>query len=200
SFLASHRLDANQLVTVWGGANDFLHANVTDPSLVANNLGIEITALAAAGGKFFLVPNLPQLGNLPATSSLPALSQAQLNGLTQAFNAQLTTTLNQLQTNLGITVYRVDVDNIVQSARLNPAAFGFTNVTQDVIDTPALAGNATGYLFWDSVHPTTAGQAIVGNAAFSAVPEPSSVVLLVIAGGCLAVPGVRARRRSAPAR
>ena len=199
TFLASHTLNSSQLVTVWGGANDFLHTNVTDPSILVNNLGAEITSLASAGGKFFLVPNLPQLGDLPATSSLPPATQAQLNGLTLLFNGELTNELNQLQTSLGITIYRLNVDAIVQAARSDPGAFGFTYVTQDVVDTPGLNGNAAGYLFWDNVHPTTAGHALVGNAAFAAVPEPSSIVLFLIAGGCLAVPVARGGRRRASA-
>ena len=200
TFLSSHALNSNQLVTVWGGANDFLHANVTDPTIVVNNLGIEITALAAAGGRFFVVPGLPQLGSLPATSVLPAATQAQLNGLTLLYNADLNTAMNQLQTSLGVTIYRLNVDNIVQAARLNPATFGFTNVTQDAVDNGSTANNGAGYLFWDNVHPTTAGQVFVANAAFAAVvPEPSSVSLLVIACGCVAVPGAWGRLRRAGA-
>jgi phospholipase/lecithinase/hemolysin len=60
----------------------------------------------------------------------------------------------------------------------NPANYGFTNVTTAALDDGVLSGQ--GYLFWDEVHPTTAGHHIVASAAAaSMVPEPSSIVLML---------------------
>ena len=41
--------------------------------------------------------------------------------------------------------------------------------------------NGQGYLFWDTVHPTTEIQQLVGEVAFASVPEPASLTLLLIA-------------------
>jgi phospholipase/lecithinase/hemolysin len=48
-YLAGHTLGASQLVTLWGGANDFLNAGQVDPTVPVNNLATEITTLAGAG-------------------------------------------------------------------------------------------------------------------------------------------------------
>jgi phospholipase/lecithinase/hemolysin len=52
------------------------------------------------------------------------------------------------------------------------------------------------YLFWDSVHPTTAGHAVLGGAFAAAVPEPETYALML---GGLALIGLLSRRRSAAA-
>jgi phospholipase/lecithinase/hemolysin len=180
AYLGSHTLGATQLITVWGGANDFLNAGQTDPSVPVANLASEITTLAGAGGKLFMVPNLPLLGNLPATNSLPQAQRDALNMLTTAFDTMLHSELTQLQQNLGITIYQLDVNTLVQNAMANPGTYGFTNVTDSALANGVLTGQ--GYLFWDIVHPTTVGHELIANLAASAVPEPSSITLLLTAG------------------
>ena len=99
AFLGSGQtLSSTQLITIWGGANDFLNAGVTDPTIPVANLASEITTLAAAGGKQFLVPNLPLLGELPATNTLPMAQRQGLDGLSLAFDGLLAAKLTQLQT------------------------------------------------------------------------------------------------------
>ena len=66
SFLAGNTLGATQLVVIDGGANDFFNGQ-TDPSVPVAHLVAAIRALAGAGGRTFLVQNLPQLGMIPAT-------------------------------------------------------------------------------------------------------------------------------------
>jgi outer membrane lipase/esterase len=48
----------------------------------------------------------------------------------------------------------------------HPGAFGFTNVTQACTSSVAcVASNGAGYLFWDGVHPTEAGQELLAKYA-----------------------------------
>ncbi len=49
TFLAANTLNAHQLITVWGGANDFLNAGQTNPLVPVANLVGEITTLAGGG-------------------------------------------------------------------------------------------------------------------------------------------------------
>ncbi len=180
-YLASHSLTPGQLITIWGGANDFLNASppVTDPSIPVANLASEITTLANAGGKSFLVANLPLLGNLPATNTLPLAERDGLNFLSARFDTMLKSELYSLQNSLHVTIYQMDVESLFADAMAHPAKYGFTNVTDELL----LSGDLTqsGYLFWDEVHPTTQAGLFIGQLAANAVPEPSSLTLLAVA-------------------
>ena len=189
---AGNTLSPTQLVTVWGGANDFLNAGVTDPTIPVANLAAEITALAAAGGKQFLVPNLPLLGELPATNTLPLAQRQGLDGLSLAFDGLLAARLTQLQSDLGVTIHQFDDQTIFANILASPGSYGFTNVTTSALGDGVLS--ADGYFFWDSVHPTTAAQQLIGNAAAAMVPEPSSFALL-LAAGCTLMAWRQARGR-----
>ena len=188
TYLSSNTPTAGQLFTIWGGANDFLNAGQTNPFVPAENIAAEITALAQAGAKQFIVPNLPPLGSLPITNTLPPAEIQGLNMLAQAFNTILQGEAIQLEQALGIQIQILDVYSLTESALTDPSKYGFTNVTTDpVVDNGG--ANAQGYLFWDIVHPTTVADALIAGLA---VPEPSSVVLLGIALAGLAI-GTRLR-------
>jgi phospholipase/lecithinase/hemolysin len=182
TYLASHTLSSTQLVSIWGGANDFLNGGQTNPAVPVANLISDITTLAAAGGKQFLVPNLPLLGDLPATINTPV--SGPLNFLSSTFDSMLHTQLDQLSQQLGITIYQVDVNSTFQSIMADPAAFGLTDVVHPAYLDPNYKGQ--GYFFWDFVHPTTEVHALIGAEAYGAiVPEPSSWALALIAAPAL---------------
>jgi phospholipase/lecithinase/hemolysin len=179
-FLATNTLSSNQLITIWGGANDFLNANQTNPAIVVNNLASEITTLANAGGKLFMVPNLPLLGDTPAVIAQGSAAVAAMNTLSVAFDNMLQSKLDSLQQTLGITIYQPNIEALFSSVIANPSAYGFTNVTDQLL----LSNDPTqsGYLFWDIVHPTDQASPFIADVAFaSMVPEPSSLTLVMIA-------------------
>jgi phospholipase/lecithinase/hemolysin len=197
TYLASNTPTASQLFTLWAGANDILGGQ-TNPAIPVGNIGSEITTLANAGARLFMVPNLPLLGDLPATNTLPQADRDGLNFLSLSFDSLLHSELTQLRQSLGITIFEVDINTLVQNMLANPAQYGFTNVTTSAIGDGVLSGQ--GYLFWDGIHPTTTGHEIVAETAFAAVPEPSSIVMLIAAAGTLSLWRVtrrNARMRSA---
>ena len=110
TYLASNSPTASQLFTFWAGANDFFNGQ-TNPMVPVSNIASEISSLAAAGARMFLVPNLPQLGNVPGSL---ALSQAQRDGLNQlslGFDSLLHTELAQLRQTWGISIYELDTND-----------------------------------------------------------------------------------------
>ena len=176
TFLAGNTLSATQLVVIDGGANDFFNGH-TDPSVPVANLAAAISALAGAGGRTFIVQNLPQLGMIPASAGLPQAQRDALDQLTLAYDSLLDNSLVQLRSSLGVTIGQVDLNGFLTDVRANPSAYGFTNTTTSALGDGVLSGD--GYLFWDSVHPTTVGHKFIGDLAFaSVVPEPSSFILL----------------------
>jgi phospholipase/lecithinase/hemolysin len=191
TYLASNTPGATQLFTLWAGANDLLRGQ-TNPSIPVSNIGSEIATLASAGARLFMVPNLPLLGNLPATNTLPQSQRDGLNQLASSFDSLLHSELSQLRQSLGITIYELDIKTLAEDIIANPAQNGFTNVTTSAFGDGVLSGQ--GYLFWDGIHPTTVGhQFVAGVAAASMVPEPSSMVL-ILSGLAASTVGWKLRR------
>ena len=174
---------AGQLFTIWGGANDFLLGGQTNPAISVQNIGQEITQLAQAGAKQFLVPNLPNLGAIPlATQTLTIAQQQGLTQLSTAFNTLLQTEVTQLQNSLGVQIHLLNINSLFNSVLANPSNYGITNDTGMAVSS-SLNGN--GFLFWDQEHPTTAVDQIIGSLAAQSVPEPPSVLLFGSAFGAL---------------
>jgi phospholipase/lecithinase/hemolysin len=193
TYLGSHTPGAGQLFVVWAGANDFFDGQ-TNPAVPIHNLITDLATLAHAGATHFLVPNLPPLGDTPFGRTLPDAQRQGLNALALGFNVGLDAALNQADAALGVTTYRLDAYGILKGAQADPARFGFTDVTDAALDKGALTGK--GFLFWDSVHPTTAGHQLLANQAAAAVaPEPSSLALVL--AGAAGLLGWHRRRRAA---
>lgn len=181
AYLGGHTLSAEELIVVWGGANDLLNDLQADPSLPVSNLADHITTLAGAGGESFLVPNLPPLGKTPRYRG--GSDELLLDALSSQFNGLLAARLDDLETSLEIEVFRFDVFDLMQQIMDDPASFGFSNVTQPALDPQAgPRPNADEYLFWDDLHPTTTAHQIFGDrAAALVIPEPSSLLLAALA-------------------
>jgi phospholipase/lecithinase/hemolysin len=190
-YLGSHQPTGGTLYVVWAGANNFFDGQ-TNPLVPVGDIGNAISTLAAKGAKQFLVPNYVNLASTPYGQSLPPAQQQVLAALTQGYNMALAAELAQLQTGLGVHIAQVDTYSKLQQVIANPGSYSFSNVTTSALDDGVLSGK--GYLFWDSVHPTTAGHAIIGDTAFASVaPEPTSLVML--STGALGMTVVTWRRR-----
>ena len=171
--------DPDALYTIWAGANDYLFNNVTDASIPVSNLEMAISTLAGVGAQNILVANLPSLGSLPLTNGNPVVS-AGLNALTQAHNAGLLDTVNDLDSMLApeVELTLLDVNSIFNDTIANPASFGLTNVTESCLVSVvplAVCNNPDEHLIWDAIHPTQVTHEIVAMAALNALHEPTSV-------------------------
>jgi phospholipase/lecithinase/hemolysin len=63
---------------------------------------------------------------------------------------------------------RLDAYQLLNAIVAAPAAFGLTSVTTACVTpnvAPFTCGNPDGFLFWDGIHPTRAGHAILAQAA-----------------------------------
>jgi phospholipase/lecithinase/hemolysin len=194
--------DPGALYIVFSGANDVtdIVVNGLNPATVIPNTinGIlgAVAAFASAGAKTIVVPNLPDLGLTPLfLSSGPAASAAATN-LTIQFNALLDAQLDAIS---GLNIIELDTFNLVRNVVFNPGQFGLSIVT-----TPCHSGfvaphpngdecpNPSEFLFWDIVHPTTNVHTILADAAIAAIPEPSTLALLLL--GMLVLASVVNRR------
>jgi phospholipase/lecithinase/hemolysin len=187
-YLGSHTPTSGQLFTIWAGANNLLIGNQTNPTVPAHDIATEITTLAAAGAKQFLIPNLPLLGEIPASSGLSSAQRQGLDAWSTGFNQTLQAEATSLQKSLGVQIHVVDIQGLVQKVMANPADYGFTNVSGSAINSSL---NGKGYLFWDAEHPTTAADGYVAELAAQSVPEPSMLWIFAMSIGFLAATRLR---------
>ena len=133
------------------------------------SIALNIQRLYVAGARNFLVWVAPNVALTPAIRSLPPAAQGLATFLTHVFNANLTGLLGQLPAVLpGISFRRLDVDQILSAIVADPAAFGLDSVTTACLtpnDAPFTCKQPDQYLFWDGIHPTKAGHAILAAAA-----------------------------------
>lgn len=203
---ANPTADPNGLYIVWAGGNDFLGGGVTDPTGPITNLSKAVTSLAGVGAQNIMVVNLPNLGLIPISSSNSQVSST-LSYLSGTYNSGLAQTLNALKPQLGtdVNLTFLDTNSLFNQIITNPAEFNFTNVTDACLSVlSCVSGNQNEqnqYLFWDGIHPTTAGHQLIADLAFSSlnsppptgVPEPGST-LGVVAFGVLGV-GLKLKRK-----
>lgn len=197
--------DSNALYVLWLGANDYLPTESQDfvpfttPEQTLNNISNAVQTLASIGVKNLLVPNLPNLGNLPLSLSLGQSVSNKLNQLTQAHNAGLATLIQDFNQNpvMGLNIFSLDVNSLLT----NPQNLGFTNFTEPCFNRIALTlcNNPDNFLYWDFTHPTERAHSLLADAAISAiepksVPEPGAG-LGMLALGALSAAGVLKRQQ-----
>lgn len=189
----------NDLVIVWGGGINYIFDPFSDPVTVVRDLKQAVEELANLGGRRFLVPNLPALGNVPLGNPLFGIlspeAKAFLNFQSAQHNAELAAVMTELRQDLRIEIVVVDIHATFAGLLAEPEAFGFVNTDVPCLiqlgdGTRIVTGacppdgmgsfDATGTAFWDLIHPTTALHAIVAMVARSALGalEPMSLTEL----------------------
>lgn len=182
---------ADSLFVVWAFPNDVFANEVlglTLEQLIATGVGNIVSAiqtLAGEGAQHFLIPNMPNLGAVP---EFPG--DESLMALTMTFNSALSVALMALDPALSAEITAFDTFSFFDTIISNPGAYGLTNVTDACVQNLAICDPDT-WLFWDGVHPTTAGHALLGAQFAAAVPEPGSLGLLLAALAALVLKGRR---------
>lgn len=196
-------LDSGALYLMQGGPNDiFYHVGLVSAGLETSAaaqaaIGVaatdflgQIARLHAAGARYILVMNLPDMGRTPAAAAGGAAAIAALTGLSvQVYNSVLNTGLNSL----GFDVIPGNLQALFNEIVTNPGLYGFTN-TSGVACTSVVGGSvsslactpntlvnanaASAYLFADGVHPTAAAHKLTAQYIASIISAPEQVGLL----------------------
>ena len=152
------------------GGND-IRAALGNPAVI--ELAVDavvrnVRALHAAGARTFLIWNVPNLGAAPAFQRLNAFVPgiaAAATGLSMHYNSRLETRLEEVAGLKGIELIRFDAFASLQQVQSNPGRFGLADATNACIQpgVPPLfrCAQPDRHLFWDGIHPTRAGHAII---------------------------------------
>ena len=167
-YLANNTVDPAALYIVWGGGNDLFDDDSSDNvTATAERVAGLVQRLAEAGAVYILVPNVPPLGLVPNYKDDPDAA-ATLNAASADYRDELNTQLDATVSTLSaesitISLYRLDVYGLFYRLAANLEDYGFVNISD-----PAQGEDVDPdeYLFWDDIHPTTAGHFQIANAAF----------------------------------
>jgi outer membrane lipase/esterase len=208
-FLAAQQSFApDQIVVLWAGANDLIQAVLAglgeDSGIVTGsiaNLQQHLRTLEAHGARRILVPNqvdasvAPLWNGFPPPSlPLPEGSRELLANLTGSFNVELESMLDALAADptFSAQLIQPDMFALFKSIFKNPGEFGFTNVDEPAfVADRGVIGDASGKLWWDSIHPTSEGHQAIAEVAV--VPVPAALPLF--ATGLIALAFAKRRCR-----
>jgi outer membrane lipase/esterase len=151
----------------------------------ATDIATIVSELETAGAENIVVWDTPDVGLAPAILTEGAQASALGTLLASAMNSALLSAIGGAP---GVTLF--DIFGLEDSIAADPAAFDLTNVTDACAQ--FVACDPSTYLFWDGIHPTSAGAQIISNAMLERVPEPATIALL---GLGLAGLGFSRRRR-----
>jgi phospholipase/lecithinase/hemolysin len=172
------RASAERTHVLFVGGNDLrdaLVAAVADPTLATSQqiLAAAIAAidegvrtLYAAGARRFVVVNGPDLGLVPAVIASGPQAQAAGTFLSLLYNQALEGALASLALP-GASIATADLFTMLRIVVAAPEDYGLTEVGTPCLTFGVVAGfmcrRPDDYLFWDSIHPTRAGQAIIAG-------------------------------------
>ena len=161
---------------------DALNALAADSSgtTSGNILGAAFTAevnyieeLYSAGARTFLILGAPNFALTPIVQALGPAAEGAATQFAGAYDIALTTMIASLSALPGIRFIVFDFNPILAQIEADPGSFGITDAA-----TPCLTFGVTGHaicstpnrhLFWDGVHPTTAGHGIVAGFALQEI-------------------------------
>jgi phospholipase/lecithinase/hemolysin len=177
------------LYVVEGGGNDARDvlaaamANLDPTSLIhayATNMANILMTLSLAGADQFLVWNIPDIGKIPAIAALGGTASTDASFLVSQMNQALALALASLPTDVTDGIHLFDAFQAFNDIVADPGAFGLSDVTHSCAMSAACVNDPTGYLFWDGIHPTTAGHEAMARLAMAEIPEPQTILLLAI--------------------
>ncbi|WP_367155326.1 SGNH/GDSL hydrolase family protein [Methylomonas sp. HYX-M1] len=167
----NHKHLKHGIALVWSGANDYInqYANgeMVSEADVISRLKIAILGLYCQGVRNFLVPNLPDLGEIPLAYILSELYSdieipRVLSKNTSRHNTKLDKLIRDLRRLPGVNIRKVDIYSLVKNIVLNRGVVSgpasgclFSPIVDEEACSPISFEEGDGLIFWDEIHPTT---------------------------------------------
>jgi len=168
------------LYVLWIGGDDLRDALVALPtagpagagaivSAAVTGIADNVAALWSAGARRFLILDAPDISHAPAVRMLGPGAIGAASFLSASFNAGLGQAIGQLQAALPqIRIMRFDDNALLTAIIATPEAFDLSDAADPCLQfgvvEDAVCEEPSEFLFWDGIHPTSAGHRIVASA------------------------------------
>jgi phospholipase/lecithinase/hemolysin len=158
TYLVQHKgkADPNALYVLEGGGNDILGTTSGNPEALGFQIALEVAGsellLREAGARHFVIPNLLDVGLLPAAAGNVNFA-AEASNATNRSEDELLAIEARLE---GIHILRMNIFSLIGTVVTDPTHFGFTDITDPCLTT-AVCADPDHTFFWDTHHPTEFG-------------------------------------------
>ena len=171
-YLGGHggEADPNAMYILEGGGNDILGTTTGSPQALAFKIAGRLVdcaiMLREAGARHFIIPNLFNVGLLPAAMGNASFATAASTATNEFVNSLLALEDNRQ----GVQILRMDVFGLLNAVQTDPTQFGFTDIKMPCLTTAPCA-HPDRTFFWDMHHPTEFGHVCLAAAFENALAQ-----------------------------
>lgn len=165
------KADPNAVYIIEGGGNDILgtKAAVFPQTLAYQIAGCIVDCaimLRQAGAKHFIIPNLFDVGLLPAAETNASFASEASTATNEFVNSLLALDYDEQ----AFQILRMDVFGLLNALQIDPTRFGFTDIYRPCLTT-AQCADPDRTFFWDMYHPTEFGHVCLATAFENAMAQ-----------------------------
>ena len=178
TMLANENLSGEELIIIIAGENDqYVQGNGfpgNEGIKTADALGGYVSALADAGGKYFLISNLFTSGLRPSVMEQSQHAQREMEKWQEAYHMKLESVITDLQDRQDITLFYFDWvswhEKWAADARQDGFKLSALACYECYLGTPSsnasgsIVSNPENYIFWDGLRFTTSYQEHLADA------------------------------------
>ena len=166
-YLSGNTPGTNTLLAPWwAGVSADLCASHLPVAQVVSNYAVNLSLLANAGGRFFILPTVVPLYYAPRFSGDVYVRSIDYQDL----KARMDQEVQILRTNFGLTIFRWDMHDLSLRIWGDPTAYGFTNLTDAA--NACVGCDPNQYFWWDGAHFSAAAHRFIGSEMYRFLTPP----------------------------